>query len=70
MPLGAAYASPYFVATIVETVRDQPTRIRFDFKTSLDSDSWVFMVAGQDRMTRFRMPRVGAHVVIAPALGP
>jgi hypothetical protein len=70
MRSGDKFSGTYFEVTVLETRLGQPTRVRFDFPTSLDNDVFVFMVAGKERFSRLRLPHISEHVVIAPAAGP
>ena len=70
MHVGDRFLSTNFEATVLETRHGQPTRVRFDFVTSLDNDAFVFMVAGKKRLSRLQLPRISEHVVIEPAGGP
>ncbi len=70
MRSGDRFFGEYFEVSVLEARLDRPTRVRFDFSTSLDDDVFVFMVAGERRLARFKMPNISEHVVIAPAGGP
>jgi hypothetical protein len=70
MRSGDKFSGTYFEVTVLETRLGQPTRVRFDFPTSLDNDVFVFMVAGKKRLSRLSLPHISEHVVIAPAAGP
>jgi hypothetical protein len=70
MHLGDKFLGPQFAVSVLETRLGQPTRVRFDFPISLDSDVLVFMVAGQKQLARLKLPRISEHVVIAPAGSP
>lgn len=64
---GDRFIGTHFEVSVLETRLGQPTRVRFDFSTSLDNESLVFMVAGEKRLSRLKMPGIWEHVVIAPA---
>jgi hypothetical protein len=68
--LGDKFVGPNFEISVLEIRLGEPTRVRFDFTASIDSDSFVFMVAGRSALSRLMMPPISEQIVIAPAGGP
>ena len=55
---------PDFDVTILDVYEGDPTRWRFDFRTSLDSAEYVFLFARPKGLVPFELPPVGQRFVL------
>lgn len=67
---GDRIVTPRFEVRVLAAEGGEPTRLRFSFPASLDSDQYLFLYAQPQGLTPLALPAVGKSVTLAPSARP